>query len=136
MYWQVLNHVWFIFEILNKWIWEDTVVIKKFSMNNKISFLYVTPTRTCLLSFSFNARNFWSWIHQSNYHSLDHHAMNGERTLRISTVPEAWNHPIIGMLFLAFFSYVLNESTLWYLLFMEEILVISMMMYILSLPYS
>ena len=30
--------------------------------------------------------------------------MNGKRTLRISTVPEAQNHPILGMRFLPLFS--------------------------------
>ena len=35
--------------------------------------------------------------------------MNGQRTLRISTVPEAQNHPTQGLLFLPFFSYVLNK---------------------------
>ena len=62
--------------------------------------------------------------------------MNGQLTLRISNVSEAQNHPILGMLFLPFFSSVLNESPLWYLLFMEEILVVLMMMSIFSLPHS
>ena len=46
--------------------------------------------------------------------------MKDKLTLRISTVTEAQNHPILGLLCLPLFSSVLNKSTLWSLLFMEE----------------
>ena len=42
--------------------------------------------------------------------------MNSQPTLRVSTVAEERNHPILGLLFLPLFSSVLNESPLWYLL--------------------
>ena len=35
--------------------------------------------------------------------------MNGQRTLRISTVSKAKNHPILGLLFLPFFSSVITN---------------------------
>ena len=36
--------------------------------------------------------------------------MNGQRTLRISTVTETRNHPILGLICLYFFSSALKES--------------------------
>ena len=62
--------------------------------------------------------------------------MNGQSTLRISTFHEAQNHSILGLLFLPLFSSVINEYTLWYLMFLEDILVVLMWMSILSLPHS
>ena len=61
--------------------------------------------------------------------------MNGQRTLRISTIPEARNHPILGLLFLTFFLSILNEYPPRSLLFLEEILVVLMRMSILSLSH-
>ena len=43
---------WFMFEILNKWMWEDIVGIKIFWMNNKL-FLYVIPTKKFIVVFIF-----------------------------------------------------------------------------------
>ena len=37
--WQVLNHVWFMFDILSEWMWEYIVGIKILWMNNKIFFV-------------------------------------------------------------------------------------------------
>ena len=86
-----------------------------------------------MFSFSLNASNFLSLIHRSTCTSLDHHVMKGQSILSISIVTEAQNYPILGLLFLPFFSYVLKKSPLWYLLFLEEILFFSMKMSILSL---
>ena len=50
--------------------------------------------------------------------------MNSKNTLMISTVPKAQNHPIQELLFLPFVSSILNESTLWSLLVLEELRVV------------
>ena len=56
--WQVLNHVWFMIEIQNKWMWEDIVGIKIFWMNNKLYFLYVILTKNLLVVFLFKRMQF------------------------------------------------------------------------------
>ena len=53
---------------------------------------------------------------------MDHHVINGQSKLSISTIPEAQNHLIIGLLSLPFFSDVLIESPLWCLLVLEDLL--------------
>ena len=75
-----------------------------------------------MLSFSINARKFWSLIHQSTFPSFDIHVMNGQHTVRISTVPESQNHPILRLLFLPFFSSVRNKYPLWSVLLLGDIL--------------
>ena len=105
-------------------------------MNNKLSFFGLILTKNLLVLFLLKRKQFLSLIHQSTCHSLDHHVMNGQSTLRISTVTEAQNYPILGMLFLPLFLYVLNQSPLWYLVFLEEIIVVLIRMSILSLPHS
>ena len=94
-------------------MWEDIVGINIFWMNIKISFLYVITTKNLLVVFLFRRMKFWSLIHQSTFTYLGLHVINGQPTLRISTVPEAQNHPIIGLLFSPFFSSVLNKCPIW-----------------------
>ena len=79
--------------------------------------LCVIPTKNLLVVFLFKRIQFWILIHQSNCPSLDIQLINGKRILRNSTIPEAKNHPILGILFLPFFSYLLNESPLWFFCF-------------------
>ena len=117
LFWLVMNHVWFLFEILNKWIWEYVVGIKNSGWI--INFFFGNSNKElCLFSFSLNASTFLSLIHQWTFPSLDHHVINGQHTLRLSAFPEAWNHPILGLLVLPFFYSVLNESPLLFLIFM------------------
>ena len=99
----------------------------------KFIFYNVIPTNKLLFSLLLKLKQFLSLIHQSACTSLDHHVMNGQRTLSISTIREARNNPIIRLLFFPLFSSVLNKSPLWSLLFLEEIIVVSMRMSILSL---
>ena len=56
--WQVLNHVCFMFEILNKLMREDIFGIKTFWMNNKLPFLYVILTNNLLVVFLFVCMKF------------------------------------------------------------------------------
>ena len=55
---QVLNHVWFMFDILSKWILEDIVGIKFYGQIINFLFLYIISTENLLFVFIFRRMQF------------------------------------------------------------------------------
>ena len=90
-------------------MWEDIVSIKILRMNNKLYLFVCNKNKKLDCCIYLQTNEIFEVLFINKLSLLWIHVINIQQTLTISTIPEARNHLIIGLIFSSFFSSVLNK---------------------------